>query len=328
MHSKNIGQSQVGLTEAQKKWMDFKFGARFTFGINTFYDVELSDGSLDPSIIKLDELDIDEWVDTAINAGMRYCIFTAKNHDGFCNWNTQHSYYNIMNTPFNRDILQILVDTCAKSGLKLGLYYSLLDNYISFYNNDQRFIELVYLQIEELMNNYGDIVELWFDGFWEKQTSGWDLAPTDFVRAWRNEGAFRLKMDYLYKSIKKWQPECIVANHSTTDFVGIPIHPVDARVGVNISYVIVDEKFWQWLGKESYFPLEITMNLSGKDFGKFNPGNWYWHGEDETVPEKERIYRWLEIAERHDANLVLNCSVSPEGKLRAVDKQLLDSIWH
>jgi alpha-L-fucosidase len=328
MRSKNVRQSQEGLTEAQKKWMELKFGARFTFGINTFYNVESSDGSLDPSIITLEELDVDEWVDTAINAGMRYCIFTAKNHDGFCNWNTQYSYYNIMNTPFNRDILQILADTCAKNGLKLGLYYSLLDYYISYYNNDRRFVKQMYLQLEELMNNYGDIVEFWFDGFWEKQTSGWDLAPTDFVQAWRNEGAFRLKMDYMYNSIKKWQPECIVVNHSTTDFVGIPLHPVDARVGVNISYVIVDKKFWSWLGKESYFPLEITMNLSGKDFGKFNPGNWYWHEEDETGPEKERIYRWLEIAERHDANLVLNCSVSPEGKLRAVDKLLLDSIWH
>ena len=184
-----------GLTSAQKKWMEYKFGARFTIGINTFYDVESSNGSLDPSIITLEKLNVNQWVNTAIDAGMRYCVFTAKNHDGFCNWNTQHSFYNIMNTPFNRDIIEILAEECSKNGLKLGLYYSLLDYYISYYEDDERYAEHIFLQVEELLSNYGEIVELWFDGFWEKQSSGWDQSPTDFVFAWRNEGAFRLKMD-------------------------------------------------------------------------------------------------------------------------------------
>ena len=317
-----------GLSATQRKWMDYQFGVRFTLGINTFYDVEWSNGSLDPSVITLDKLNVEEWVNTAIDAGMRYCVFTAKNHDGFCNWNTRHSFYNIINTPFNNDILDILAEACSKNGLKLGLYYSLLDSYTSFYNDDERYSEHVFLQINELLNNYGEIVELWFDGFWEKQNSGWDLSPTDFILSWRNEGAFRLKMDYLYKNIKIWQPECMVLNNATTDFVGIPLHPVDARSGVDVSYVVVDKKFWEWQGRESYFPLEITMNLSGKDSGKLNPGNWYWHENDETCPDQKRIYRWLEVADRHEANLVLNCSISPEGELRNVDKLLLESLWH
>lgn len=328
MRTRNNKLSDNELTSAQKKWMDLKFGVRYTFGINTFYNTEISDGSLNPSIITLENLNVDEWTDTAINAGIRYCIFTAKNHDGFCNWHTRHSDYNITNTPFNKDILEIVANSCSKSGLKLGLYYSLIDDYVPFYDNDDKFVELVYLQLEELMKNYGEIIEIWFDGFWKKQSSGWVLPPTDFVLAWRKEGAFRFKMDYLYRNIKNWQPDCVVLNHATNDFVGVPLHPVDARVGVNISYVIVDEKYWKWLGKESYFPLEITMNLSGKDQGKFNPGNWYWHEDDDTVPEKERVYRWLEVTDRHESNLVLNCSVTPEGKIRAVDKLLLDSLWH
>jgi alpha-L-fucosidase len=315
------------LTRAQQKWMDLKFGARFTFGINSFYNTEESYGALDPSLITLEGLDVGEWLDSAINAGMRYCVFTAKNHDGFCNWNTRHSEYNIMNTPFNKDILEIVANTCSRSGIKLGLYFSLIDHFITFYEDDRKFIELAYLQLEEIMNNYGDIIEIWFDGFWQKQTSGWVLPPQEFVHAWRKEGAFRFKMDYLYQSIKNWQPECIVLNHPSIDFVGVPLHPVDARVGVDVSFVIVDEKYWSWLGKEFYFPLEITMNLSGKDEGKFNPGNWYWHEDDQTVPEKERVYRWLEVADRHASNLVLNCSISPAGKMREVDKELLNSLW-
>lgn len=315
------------LTDAQKKWMDLKFGIRLTFGINTFYNTETSDGSLDPAVISLDKISIDDWVITMINAGARYCIFTAKNHDGFCNWSTKYSYYNIMNTPFGKDILEMLAGACARNGLKLGIYYSLQDRYVSYYHDDLRFADYVYHQIEELLTNYGEVVELWLDGFWEKQTTGWQLGPSDFIQAWRNEGAFRFKLDYLYRTIKHWQPDCLVLNHATTDFVGLPLHPVDVRVGVNVSYVVVDNKIWTWLGNETYLPLEITMNLSGKDFGKFDPGNWFWKAEDTSGPEKERVFQWFNLADRHESNLVLGCSISPEGEIREVDKLLLDSLW-
>lgn len=315
------------LTDAQRKWMDLKFGIRFTFGINTFYSTETSDGSLDPAVISLEKLNVDDWVNTVVNTGARYCIFTAKNQDGFCNWNTRYSYYNIMNTPFKKDLLGMLAEACAKNGLKLGIYYSLQDRYVSYFHDDIRFAEYVSRQVEELLTNYGEVVELWLDGFWEKQISGWELAPTDFIRAWRNEGAYRLKMDYLYQLIKHWQPECLVLNHSTTDFVGVPLHPVDARVGVNVSYVVVDNKYWTWLGQEAYFPLEITMNLSGKDYGKFDPGNWFWKEDDVTGPEKERVFGWFNLANRHESNLVLGCSISPEGNIREADQLLLNSLW-
>ena len=116
--------------------------------------------------------------------------------------------YWIPKTIINKDILEILANSCARSGLKLGIYYSLMDKNTPFYDDDRRFMDLVFLQLEELLNNYGDIIELWFDGFWEKQSSGWVLPPTDFVYAWRKEGAFRLNMDFIYRNIKNWQSNC------------------------------------------------------------------------------------------------------------------------
>jgi len=327
-NTKTMDTLQTDLTPAQKRWMEYRFGIRYTFGINTFYNTETSEGTLDPSVITMKEVNVDQWILPALNAGMRYCVFTVKNHDGFCNWDTQHSFYNIMNTPFGRDILSVLAEACAANGMKLGLYYSLMDHYTSFKNDDDRFADMILHQVEELLNNYGEITQIWFDGFWDKQTGGWTRSPVDFVHAWRSEGAFRYKMDYLYRSIKAWQPDCMVMNHSTADFVGIPLHPVDARCGIDVSYVVVDKKYWNWMGRESYFPIEITINLSGKDSGKFNPGYWYWHEDDESIPDKERIYTWLELAERHEANLVLNCPISPQGDLRLVDQQLLESLWH
>ena len=83
MQKRTTSRPPKGLTNAQKKWMEYKFGARFTIGINTFYDLESSNGSLDPLVITLEKLNVNDWVNTAIDAGMRYCVFTAKNHDGF-----------------------------------------------------------------------------------------------------------------------------------------------------------------------------------------------------------------------------------------------------
>ena len=68
--------------------------------------------------------DPDEWVALARSAGMEYICFTTKHHDGFCMFDTKYTDFNIMNTPYGRDILKELSDACRRGGLKLSLYYS------------------------------------------------------------------------------------------------------------------------------------------------------------------------------------------------------------
>ncbi len=68
--------------------------------------------------------DADKWILDAKNAGMKYFVITAKHHDGFALWDTKYSDFNIMNTPYGKDILQQLVDACKKYDMKYGFYYS------------------------------------------------------------------------------------------------------------------------------------------------------------------------------------------------------------
>jgi alpha-L-fucosidase len=75
-------------TPAQRAWMDLKFGMFIHFGINTYYGLEWSDGTLDPSAFNPTGLDTDEWCRTARNAGMKYIVLVTKHHDGFCLWPT------------------------------------------------------------------------------------------------------------------------------------------------------------------------------------------------------------------------------------------------
>ena len=73
--------------------------------------------------------DADEWVRTAKQAGMRYLIITAKHHDGFSLWDTEYSDYNIMNTPYGKDVVKTLAEECEKQGIEFGIYYSIADWY-------------------------------------------------------------------------------------------------------------------------------------------------------------------------------------------------------
>ena len=68
--------------------------------------------------------DPDEWVRLAKDAGMEYICFTTKHHDGFCMFDTKYTDFNIMNTPYHRDVLKELSEACARGGLALSLYYS------------------------------------------------------------------------------------------------------------------------------------------------------------------------------------------------------------
>ncbi|MFT5239479.1 MAG: alpha-L-fucosidase [Kiritimatiellia bacterium] len=111
------------------------------------------------------DFDADQIVQTAKQAGMKYVVFTTKHHDGFANWPTQMSDYNITNTPFERDICRELADAVHRHGLKLGWYYSTRDWYHPDYlvGDNSKYNDFYHGQLRELLTNYGDVAMLWFD---------------------------------------------------------------------------------------------------------------------------------------------------------------------
>ena len=141
------------------------------------------------------KFDAEQWVQIAKNAGMKYIVITSKHHDGFCLWDTKYTDYDVVDaTPFKRDILGELSEACRKNGIKLCFYHSIMDwhhpnaqaPFYPKYNdtsksnpNFDRFVEY-YLkgQIKELVQNYGPLGILWFDGEWVRDWSremGWDM---------------------------------------------------------------------------------------------------------------------------------------------------------
>jgi len=118
----------------------------------------------------------DDWVSVAKSAGMKYIVLTTKHHDGFCLWDTKQTDYNIMHTPFKRDVVKELSEACKRQGMAFGVYYSTCDWYNpdfpltspggqtkrDVYNIDA-YTNYLKRQIAELMLNYGPLATLWFD---------------------------------------------------------------------------------------------------------------------------------------------------------------------
>lgn len=318
-------------TPAQLHWMSLGFGLFIHFGINTYYDVEWSDGTLDPSRFNPTELDTDQWCRAAKAAGMKYVVLVTKHHDGFSNWPTKYTRYSVASTPFRGDVVAELVNSARKYGLEVGFYYSLWDRHEPTHDaDDWAYVEFMKGQLTELLTDYGPVVELWFDGFWKKQRTGWKRpdgsTPTaeEFITAWRYEGAYRWQMDHLYQFVKQLQPDCMVMNNATTAFRGVPLHPVDIRSGEKATETVSDRKIWQFNGEQIYLPLQIETTLSQKGpEGNFESGSWFWHEWDHTVASREKILEWLATAERLEANLLLNAGPMASGKLRPEDYRAL-----
>lgn len=115
----------------------------------------------------------DEWVKIAKDAGMKYLVITSKHHDGFCLWPTTFSDYNIMNSPFKRDIVEELATACKKQGLAFCIYFTVADWHDTDYTQDQpgnidRFVLRMKNELKEVITRYKPYM-LWFDGNWEKQ---------------------------------------------------------------------------------------------------------------------------------------------------------------
>ncbi len=149
------------------------------FGMNTFYGREWGDGTEKLSRFNPKELDTDQWCSVLKKTGSKGIIITAKHHDGFCLFDTRHTDHNVMNTPFGKDIVKMLSESCKRFDLKLGIYLSPWDRHESTYGTDA-YNDYFVAQLKELCTNYGEIFTFWFDGACgegkngKKQVYDWD----------------------------------------------------------------------------------------------------------------------------------------------------------
>src|SRR5262249_54850303 len=192
------------------------------------------DGKFPAADVDAPQLDMADWARLAAESGMRYAVLTAKHVDGFCLWPSKHTTYSVATTPARRDWVAEFVTAFRAQGLNVGLYYALLDRNCPFYEDDGRYAEYMRDQIDELLG-YGDILELWFDGAWDKDhpTRDWPHDPS-----WPPATGARWEWTELYEHIHRLQPRCLVIQNSSSDRPGVPNYlPVDVRTCEQLDFV-------------------------------------------------------------------------------------------
>ena len=286
------------------------YGMFIHFGINTFNETEWSDGTLPTASYNPTNLDPDQWVATAKQAGFRYVILITKHHDGFCLWDSKYTDYDVASSPVKTDVVAATAKACRKYGLGLGLYYSLWDRHEPTHQQKDptAYVEFMKNQLTELLGNYGPIVELWFDGGWAKPDADWNIPA-------------------LYALTHRLQPDCLVSvNHTITipgGKAGAIRQPKDYAAGDPIrfwpsDFRLKDPNFVRWDdpkvyrtpdGQDAYLPFEHTICLSD---------HWNWFQKRERKPvrsldELEELFYW---ATAHDNVLIVNVPPDASGRIR------------
>ena len=317
----------LALTSLCVRASERDYGMFIHFGPNTFLDIEWGDGQAPVSVYNPAHLDPGQWVRVARDAGFRYVLLVTKHHDGFCLWDSKYTDYDVASSPVKTDVVKAVSDACKKYGLKFAVYYSLWDRHEPSYQakNFNHYIKYMENQLTELLTQYGEVCELWFDGGWDKPVKDWQLPR-------------------IYKLVKKLQPNCAVGvNHTvsavddqpsyTWDDLVLPdsckrdnqyylrFYPSDFRLWDPKIAPLYDAKKYLHHGKSISLPFEHTICLSK---------SWAWFQKSKPMPVRDldelgELFYWTTS---NGNSLVMDVAPGLEGTIRPHEADQVIALAH
>ncbi len=301
---------------AQLAWQRDELAMFIHFGVNTFTDREWGDGKESPAVFAPSRLDARQWARVARSAGFRAMILTAKHHDGFCLWPTKTTTHSVVSSPWRGgkgDVVREFVDACRAEGLRPGLYLSPWDRNHPTYGDSEKYNDVYHAQLTELLTNYGQLAEVWFDGANAEGPNG-KRQVYDWPRVWA--------------AVKRMQPNAVVFSDAGPD----------VRWGGNESGVAGDPNW------SSVDPAKVTApGVSGpgiidalqhgdRDGTVWRPAEadtsirpgWFYHpAEDARVKSVDQLVNLYLRSVGRNSKLLLNVPPTPDGLIHPADAERL-----
>jgi len=243
------------------------------------------------------KFDAAKWAAIAKDAGMKYIVITTKHHEGFSLFATRYSDYNVMNTPFKRDIMKELSDATRAAGLHIGWYHSILDWHDPNQQKDETFPiyeQRLRNQVSELLTNYGPIGVMWFDGEWIKQ--------------WNDQ-----RGEDLYKLCRTLQPSVIVNNRVGKQRAGM--NGFTKTGGFSGDYATPEQTIPAVVPPGTDWETCMTMN-----------DTWGYKKEDLNFKSTRTLIRDLIDIASKGGNFLLNVGPTAEGEIPPQSVERLHAI--
>lgn len=298
----------------QLKWHQMKYYAFVHFNMNTFTDFEWGHGNEAPDTFNPTQLDCRQWARVCKEAGMEGIIITAKHHDGFCLWPSAYTRHSVKYSKWRNgkgDVLKELAAACKEYNLKFGVYLSPWDRNHPQYGTPE-YNEIFKNTLKEVLTNYGEVFEVWFDGA-------------------NGEGPNGKKQVYdwpgFVATVRKYQPNAVIFSDAGPDI---------RWVGNEQGYA--GETNWSTLNRDKVYPgypayQELTP---GHENGthwvptevncSIRPG-WYYHAvEDNKVKSLEHLVDIYYSSVGRNGNWLLNLPVDRRGLIHENDVQQLQAL--
>ncbi len=316
--------------ENQLRWQDMEMYAFIHYSLNTYTDEEWGFGNEDLKLFNPSNLDCRQWARVCKQAGMRGIIFTAKHHCGFCMWPSAYTEYSVKNTPWKNgkgDVVRELADACREEGLEFAVYLSPWDRNHPEYGRPE-YVTYFRNQLRELLTNYGEIFEVWFDG--ANGGDGWYGGANEMRKIDRTT---YYQWPEMYKMIRQLQPKCLIWNDGSDRG--------DLRwVGTEAGNV--GETNWSLLNKDGevtwpmlHYGLENGDSwVPGETNTSIRPGWFYHETENEHVKSLSKLMDTYYKSVGRNSTLLLNFPIAPNGRIHPNDslrgiafKKMIDEVF-
>lgn len=318
-------------SDRQLEWQQLELTAFIHFGMNTFTDKEWGDGKSSPLLFNPAKLDAKQWVSVLKNAGFKQITLTAKHHDGFCLWPSAYTDYSVKNSPWKNgkgDVVREVADACHAAGIRFGIYLSPWDRNSVYYGAGEPYNNYFRQQLTELLTNYGEVDEVWFDGA-------------------NGEGPNGKKQKYDFASyfdlIRKLQPNAVIFGMGpdvrwvgtetgygrNTEWSVVPINTMNAdSVAANsqkdVAFIPKGDMNGDDLGSRekiysatglAWYPAEVDVSIRK---------GWFYHADqDSTVKTPEKLFDIYLNSVGKNGVLLLNVPPNRDGLIAEPDKKIL-----